>query len=227
MPKLSWDAVGERFYETGVEQGVLFVYDNNAYGAGVAWNGLTSVSENPSGAETTTLWADDIKYLNMISAEDYAATIEAYTRPDEFAACDGTASITDGVYVTQQPRKTFGFSYVTKIGNDTDGTNKGYKIHLVYGCTAAPSSKDYNTINDSPEAMTLSWEVSTTPIAVPGYKPTAHIIIDSTKVDSTKLGTFKDILYGTDGTSGSEGTTSRLPLPTEVISHFTGQTVQG
>ena len=223
MSKLTWDAVGERFYETGVEQGVLFVYDNNAYGAGVAWNGLTSVSENPSGAETTTLWADDIKYLNMISAEDYAATIEAYTRPDEFAECDGTASITDGVYVTQQPRKTFGFSYVTKIGNDTEGTNKGYKIHLVYGCTAAPSSKDYNTINDSPEAMTLSWEVSTTPITVPGYKPTAHIIIDSTKVNSTKLGTFKDILYGTDGTGGSEGTNSRLPLPTEVISHFTAQ----
>lgn len=223
MSKLTWDAAGERFYETGVEQGVLFVYDNNAYGAGVAWNGLTSVSENPSGAETTTLWADNIKYLNMISAEDYAATIEAYTRPDEFAECDGTASITDGVYVTQQPRKTFGFSYVTKIGNDTEGTNKGYKIHLVYGCTAAPSSKDYNTINDSPEAMTLSWEVSTTPIVVPGYKPTAHIIIDSTKVDSTKLGTFKDILYGTDGTGGSEGTTSRLPLPTEVISHFKAQ----
>jgi len=219
MPKLTWDAVGERFYETGVEKGVLFVYDNNAYGTGVAWNGLTSVSENPSGAETTTLWADNIKYLNMISAEDYSATVEAYTRPDEFAECDGTASLADGVYVTQQPRKTFGFSYVTRIGNDTDGTNKGYKIHLVYGCTAAPSSKDYNTINDSPEAMTLSWEISTTPVEVPGYKPTAHIIIDSTKVNATKLTSFETALYGGE----AEGATSRLMTPTQVIAHFTAQ----
>lgn len=220
MAKLTWDDVGERFYETGVENGVLFVYDNNAYGNGVAWNGLISVSENPSGAETTTLWADNIKYLNMISAEDYSATIEAYTRPDEFAQCDGSVAISTGVYATQQPRKMFGFSYVTRIGNDTNGTNKGYKIHLVYGCTAAPSSKDYNTINDSPEAMTLSWEISTTPVEVPGQKPTAHIIIDSTKVDAAKLTTFKDTLYGTNGEGNSSGTAPTLMTPTQVISHF-------
>lgn len=220
MAKLKWDSIGERFYETGVEKGVLFPYENDAYGTGVAWNGLIGVAENPSGAESTALWADNIKYLNMISAEDYGATIEAYTRPDEFAACDGTAEIATGVVATQQTRKSFGFSYVTRIGNDTDGTDKGYKIHLVYGCTAAPSSKDYNTINDSPEAMTLSWEVTTNPVDVPGHKPTAHIIIDSTKADSTKLKSFEDILYGTEG-SGTTAS-SRLPLPTEVISHFSG-----
>ena len=220
MAKLKWDSIGERFYETGVEKGVLFPYENDAYGTGVAWNGLIGVAENPSGAESTALWADNIKYLNMISAEDYGATIEAYTRPDEFAACDGTAEIATGVVATQQTRKSFGFSYVTRIGNDTDGTDKGYKIHLVYGCTAAPSSKDYNTINDSPEAMTLSWEVTTNPVDVPGHKPTAHIIIDSTKADSAKLKSFEDILYGTEG-SGTTAS-SRLPLPTEVISHFSG-----
>lgn len=220
MPKLTWDGIGERLFETGVEKGVLFPFENNAYATGVAWNGLIGVAENPSGAESTKLWADDIKYLNLISAEDYAATIEAYTRPDEFAECDGTTEIATGVVITQQKRKSFGFSYVTKIGNDTDGTDHGYKIHLVYGCTAAPSSKDYNTINDSPEAITLSWEVSTTPVDVPGHKPTSHIIIDSTKVDATKLAAFEDILYGSDGTG--TGSSSRLPLPTEIISHFSG-----
>lgn len=215
MALLTWDGTGDRLFETGVEKGVLFVYDNNAYGTGVAWNGLISVNENPSGAEATKLWADNIKYLNLLSAEDFGFTIEAYTYPDEFMACDGSASIATGVYAAQQPRKTFGFSYVTQIGNDTDGTNHGYKIHLVYGCKAAPSGKDYNTINDSPDATQLSWEVSTTPIEVTGFKPTSHIIIDSTKTDSTKLTTFKGILYGTDG---QNGTNSRLPLPAEVIS---------
>ena len=220
MSLLVWDALGEHFYETGVEKGVLFPYSNGAYGAGVAWNGLISVNENPSGAEATKIWADNIKYLNLISAEDFSATIEAYQSPAEFDECDGCAAISTGVFITQQPRKSFGFSYVTQIGNDVNGADKGYKIHLVFGCMAAPSGKDYNTINDTPEAMTLSWEISTTPIDVPNHKPTAHIIIDSTQVDATKLGTFKDILYGTDGTGGSSGTTSRLPLPTEIITHF-------
>lgn len=217
MAVLTWDGVGERLYETGVENGVLYPYSNGSYQTGVAWNGLVSVNENPSGAESTKIWADNIKYLNLISAEDFSATIEAYTYPAEFAECDGTAAISNGVYAAQQPRKTFGLSYVTRIGNDTDGTAHGYKIHLVYGCTAAPSSKDYNTINDSPEAMTLSWEVTTTPVAVPNMKPTAHIIIDSTKVDSSKLTTFKDIIYGSSGSSSSNPT---LPLPAAIISHF-------
>lgn len=214
MPRLTWDGIGERLFETGVEKGVLFPYENNEYSKGVAWNGLVSVSENPSGAENTNLWADNIKYLNLISAEDYSSTIEAYTSPDEFAECDGRKSIAKGVTIAQQKRKAFGFSYVTKVGNDTDSSDHGYKIHLIYGCHAAPSSKDYNTINDSPEAITLSWEVSTTPIDVPGNKPTAHITIDSTTVDAAKLKTFEDILYG------SENAESRLPLPTEIISHF-------
>lgn len=220
MARLTWDGTGERLFETGVEKGVLYPFENNAYATGVAWNGLISVSENPSGAEPTTLWADDIKYLNLISAEDYSATIEAYTYPDEFAECDGSASVATGVFATQQPRKSFGFSYVTKIGNDTDGNDHGYKIHLVYGCKAAPSGKDYNTVNDSPEAITFSWEISTTPVDVPSYKPTSHVIIDSTKVDAAKLTTFEDILYGASGSGSSSN--ARLPLPAEIISHFSG-----
>ena len=217
MARLVWDAIGERYFEVGVSKGVLFPYVNDSYGTGIAWNGLIGVSESPSGAEATALWADNIKYLNLMSAEEYAATIEAYTAPDEFGACDGTAEIASGVLVAQQKRRSFGFSYQTKIGNDVDNTDHGYKIHLVYGCLAAPSGKDYNTINDSPEAMTLSWEISTTPVDVPGMKPTSHIIIDSTKVDATKLESFENILYGRNGVGGSN---SRLPLPTEIVTIF-------
>lgn len=217
MPRLTWDGLGERLYETGVSKGVLFPFANEAYTTGVAWNGLVGVAENPSGAEATPLWADNIKYLELMSAEQYGATIEAYTAPDEFAECDGSAQVSAGVYITQQKRKSFGFSYVTQIGNDIDASDHGYKIHLVYGCKAAPASKDYNTINDTPEAMTLSWEVSTTPVTVPGLKPTSHIIINSTKVDAEKLETFENILYGRAGVGGSS---SRLPLPDEVITLF-------
>lgn len=206
---LTWDNTGERLYETGVEKGVLYVYDstNQVYGAGVAWNGLTSVSEKPSGAEATALYADNTKYLNLISNEEFGATIEAYTYPDEFAQCDGSASIATGVVIGQQKRKTFGLSYQTKVGNDVDGNDHGYKIHLIYGCMAAPTEKGYATINDSPEAITFSWEITTTPIEVNGYKPTACITIDSTKVNNeTKMTTLKDKLYGT--------TTNPPTLPT-------------
>lgn len=218
MSKLVWDQTGERLFETGVEKGVLFPFKNNAYQTGVAWNGLTGVSESPSGAESNKLYADNIKYLDLVSAEEYGATIEAYTYPDEFKECDGSAEIADGVVVTQQKRIPFGFSYVTQVGNDSEGSDHGYKIHLVYGCKASPSSKDYATINDNPDAITFSWEITTTPVDVPNHKPTAHIIIDSTKVDATKLASFEAILYGADG-SGT-GSDSRLPLPTEIISHF-------
>lgn len=206
---LTWDNTGERLYETGVEKGVLYVYDstNQVYGAGVAWNGLTSVSEKPSGAEATALYADNTKYLNLISNEEFGATIEAYTYPDEFAQCDGSASIATGVVIGQQKRKTFGLSYQTKVGNDVDGNDHGYKIHLIYGCMAAPTEKGYATINDSPEAITFSWEITTTPIEVNGFKPTACITIDSTKVNNeTKMTTLKDKLYGT--------TTNPPTLPT-------------
>lgn len=208
---ITWDQIGERYYETGVDHGVLYVYDNGAYGEGVAWNGLTNVSEKPSGAEATALYADNIKYLNLISNEDFGATIEAYTYPDEFAQCDGSASIATGVIVGQQKRKTFGFSYRTKIGNDTDGNDYGYKIHLVYGCTAAPTEKGYATINDSPEAITFSWEITTIPISVPGLKPTACIIIDSTKVnDDEKMTALTELLYGTTTTPPTLPTIAQL-----------------
>lgn len=219
MPKLVWDQTGKRFFETGVEKGVLFPYKNNAYGTGVAWNGLTGVSENPSGAESNALYADNIKYLDLVSTEEFGATIEAYTYPDEFMECDGSAEIADGVVIGQQKRIPFGFSYVTQIGNDSDGTDHGYKIHLVYNAKATPSSKDYATINDNPDAITFSWEITTTPVDVPGHKPTAHIVIDSTKVDAAKLATFEEALYGKDGETGA---TSRLPLPNEVITMFGG-----
>lgn len=208
---LTWDQVGERYFETGVDRGVLYVYDNNAYGKGVAWNGLTNVSENPSGAEATALYADNIKYLNLISNEDFGCTIEAYTYPDEFAQCDGSAEIATGVIIGQQKRKTFGFSYRTKIGSDTDGNDHGYKIHIVYGCTAAPTEKSYATINDSPEAITFSWEITTIPIEVTGYKPTACIVIDSTKVnDDTKMKALTDLLWGSTSNDPTLPTIAQL-----------------
>ena len=210
MSKLIWDASGERLYETGVKQGVLYVMNSNSYGNGVAWNGLTAITESPSGAESTPLYADDIKYLDLRSTEEFGATIEAYTYPDEFAACDGSASLADGVSIGQQARKMFGLCYRTTVGNDTDGTDHGYKLHLIYGATASPSEKAYETINDSPEAITFSWEITTTPVSVTGFKPTASITIDSTKADPTCLAALEEKLYG------GETTEPTLPLPDEV-----------
>lgn len=211
MSKLVWDQVGERYYETGVKYGVLYVQEAGAYPKGVAWNGLTAVTESPSGAEATPLYADDIKYLNLMSNEEFGATIEAYTYPDEFAQCDGSAAIATGVMIGQQTRKTFGLCYRTTVGNDADGNDYGYKLHLIYGALAAPSEKAYASINDSPEAITFSWEVSTTPVNVEGYKPTASVTIDSTKVDKEKLAALEAVLYG------SESEEARLPLPDEII----------
>ena len=187
MSKIVWDKTGERFYETGVKNGVLYIPTDGVYSKGVAWNGLTAVTESPSGAEATALYADDIKYLNLMSNEEFGATIEAYTYPDEFAECDGSASLATGVVIGQQSRKTFGLCYRTTLGNDTDGNDYGYKLHLIYGAMAAPSEKGYATINDSPEAITFSWEVTTTPVSVNGFKPTASITIDSTKANPEKL----------------------------------------
>lgn len=211
MAKLIWDATGERFYETGVKNGVLYVADaQGTYPKGVAWNGLTAVTESPSGAEPTPLYADDIKYLNLMSAEEFGATVEAYTYPDEFAQCNGEASLVEGVIIGQQPRKTFGMAYRTVLGNDVSNENYGYKLHLIYGAVAAPSEKAYATINDSPEAITFSWELTTTPVSVNGFKPTASLTIDSTKVEPTKLASLEDILFGNDTTE------ARLPLPDEI-----------
>ena len=218
MAKLEWDKSGQRIYETGVKMGVLYVQDSSgAYPKGVAWNGLTAVNETPSGAEATPLYADDIKYLNLRSAEEFGATIEAYTYPAEFEQCDGSAEIAEGVVVGQQARATFGLCYRTVIGNDVNGNEHGYKLHLIYGATAAPSEKAYATINDSPEAITFSWEISCTPVEVPGLKPTACITIDSTKVDKTKLQQLEAKLYG----DGSEE--AQLPLPSEIKTMFAGQ----
>lgn len=219
MAKLTWDKTGERFYETGTDKGVFYPLNNSgAYTPGVAWNGLTGVTESPSGAESTPLYADNIKYLNMLSAEEFSCTIEAYTYPDEFGECDGSANLAEGVTIGQQNRKMFGFSYRTLIGNDIDGTSHGYKIHLIYGCQASPSEKGYATVNDSPDAITLSWEISTTPVNVTGFKPTACVTIDSTKCSPEKLAALEAILYGKDPTSesGSDGVDPRLPLPDEV-----------
>lgn len=217
--RLVWDATGERLYETGVSQGVLYVQDSTGkYPKGVAWNGLTGVTESPSGAEATALYADDIKYLNLMSAEEFGATIEAYTYPDEFAKCDGSAELAAGVTIGQQDRATFGMCYKTVLGNDSESNNYGYKLHIIYGAKASPSEKAYATINDSPEAITFSWEVTTTPVNVSGFKPTASLTIDSTKVDAEKLTALEDILYGKD--AGAEGTpaavAARLPLPDEI-----------
>ena len=220
MSKLVWDKTGERFYETGVNKGVLYPQDaSGAYPKGVVWNGLTAVTESPSGAEATPLYADNIKYLNLVSAEEFGATVEAYTYPDEFAECNGEAALAAGVTIGQQTRKTFGMSYQTKVGNDING-DLGYKIHIIYGALAAPSEKAYATVNDSPEAITFSWEISTTPVEVTGFKPTASITVDSTKVDADKLAALEAILYG------SESEEARLPLPSEIVT-LVGAEAQG
>ena len=212
MSKLVWDQTGERYYETGVKNGVLYVQgEGGTYQTGVAWNGLTAVTESPSGAEPTTLYADDMKYLTLMSAEEFGATIEAYTYPVEFNQCNGEAEIATGVIVGQQDRKSFGLCYRTTVGNDVDGNAYGYKLHIIYGAKAAPSEKAYAAINDSPEAITFSWELTTTPINVEGFKPTANITIDSTKADASKLTALEAILYG------SESENARLPLPGEII----------
>lgn len=209
--RLVWDQTGEKLYETGVKNGVLYPQSSEGtYPLGVAWNGLISVTESPSGAEKTPLYADDIKYLNLISAEEFGATIEAYMYPDEFAQCDGSAELSPGVTIGQQARKPFGMVYTTTIGNDVDNNDHGYKLHIIYGALASPSEKPYSSINDSPEAITFSWEVTTTPVPVAGHKPTASITIDSTKVDSTKLAALENILYGSDSAD------ARLPLPDEI-----------
>lgn len=217
MPRLEWDKTGERLYETGTKKGVLYVQDSTgAYPTGVAWNGLTGFSESPDGGDPTEIWADDMKYLSIRAREDFGGTITAYTYPDEFMQCDGSASLITGITIGQQARKAFGFSFVTAIGNDTEFEDHGYKIHLIYGATASPSSKDYQTINDSPEAIEFSWEIDTVPVNVEGHKPTAHVVIDSTLVNADKLTAFEDIIYG------SENTTARLPLPDDIVDFFTG-----
>lgn len=218
MAKIVWDKAGDHFYETGVKNCVLYIPTAGVYSKGVAWNGITAITESPSGAEATALYADDIKYLNLYSVEEFGATIEAYTYPDEFAECDGSAELVAGVKIGQQARKPFGLCYRTTIGNDTDGNDHGYKLHIIYGAMASPSEKSYNTINDSPEAVTFSWELTTTPVNVAGAKPTASITIDSTKVDESKLAALEEVLYGKDGAGdGHTGATEpRLPLPDEI-----------
>lgn len=224
MSRLEWDKTGERFYETGVDHGVFYKVESGVYSGGVAWNGLTTVTESPSGAEANPKYADNIKYINLISTEEFGATIEAYTYPPEFAECDGTATVATGVSIGQQNRKTFGLCYRTVVGNDEDGSDYGYKLHLIYGCVASPSQKAYTTINDSPDAISFSWEVKTTPVNVPGYKPTASLVIDSTTIDSTKLTQIENILYGTnaDADAETEGTEPRMPLPEEIIKIING-----
>ena len=215
MAKIVWDQSGQRLYETGVKMGVLYVQDaSGAYPKGVAWNGLTAVNETPSGAEATPLYADDIKYLNLRSAEDFGATIEAYMYPEEFEQCDGSAELAPGVKIGQQARNAFGLCYRTVLGNDIAGNDYGYKLHIIYGATAAPSEKAYATINDSPEAITFSWEVNCTPVEVEGFKPTASLVIDSTKVDAEKLAALEAKLYGT------ESEEAQLPLPAEIAAMF-------
>lgn len=218
MAVLTWDNTGERLYETGVKKGVLYpMSTGNTYGNGVAWNGLTAVTESPSGAEPTALYADDIKYLSLMSVEEFGATVEAYTYPEEFEQCDGSASLGTGVTIGQQDRKMFGMSYVTTVGNDTEGNSHGYKIHLIYGALASPSEKAYATINDSPEAITFSWEITTTPVAVSGFKPTASLVIDSTKVEPAKLTAIETLLYG------SASVEAKLPMPDEIKDILDGE----
>ena len=226
MSKLVWDKTGERFYETGVSQGVLYPQaTGGTYPKGVAWNGLTAVTESPSGAEATALYADDIKYLNLLSTEEFGATVEAYTYPKEFEACDGSASLAEGVTIGQQKRQSFGMCYRTVLGNDTENNEHGYKLHIIYGAQAAPSEKAYATINDSPEAITFSWELTTTPVSVTGFKPTASLTIDSTKVDPGQLAELETILYGKDptGPETEDGVEPRLPLPDEIAEIFAAE----
>lgn len=213
MAAITWDATGERLFETGVDHGVLYpISSSGTYDNGVAWNGLSAITESPSGAEATAIWADNIKYVNLLSAEEFGATVEAYTYPDEFAICDGTAELVDGVIVGQQARKVFGLCYRTKIGNDVDGNDHGYKLHIIYGAQASPSEKAYSTINDSPEAISFSWELTTTPVNVTGMNATSYLVIDSTKCDAEKLTALEKILYG----SAEPDTNPRLPLPDEI-----------
>ena len=223
--KLVWDKTGERYFEMGTSKGVLYpMTSTGKYGTGVAWNGLTGVTESPSGAEATDMYADDIKYASIRSAETFGATIEAYTYPKEFEPCNGSIEIAPGVYIGQQTRTAFGFAYVTQIGNDTaTDADDAYKIHLVYGATASPSEKAYTTINDSPEGVTFSWEISTTPVNVTGHKPTATLVIDTRTADEEKVKALEDILYGKDAVSGepsTPGVAARLPLPDEVYALF-------
>ncbi len=223
---LSWDNATERLYETGIDRCVLYpmldtISDpTKPYDAGVAWNGLTAVNESPSGGEPTPLWADNMKYLSIMSVEEFGATLEAYMYPDEWLPCDGTQSIATGAYIGQQPRKQFGLCYRTIVGNDTQFNDHGYKLHLVYGCLATPTEKSYSTVNDSPEPSTFSWTISTTPVPVTGFKPTSHLVIDSTTVAAAKLTALETILYGAAGTPG---TPARLPLPAEVITTINAQ----
>ena len=217
MAPLTWDQVGERLYETGVDHGVLYIPDDaGVYNKGYAWNGLTTVTESPSGAEPSAQYADNIKYLNLISAEEFGATIEAFTYPEEFGQCDGSYAPSPGVVVGQQGRKMFGLSFRTRVGNDVDGTEHGYKLHLVYGCQAAPSEKAYATINDSPEAIAFSWEVTTTPVPVTDHKPTSLIVVDSTLVDAADLTALENLLYGAASVEAA------LPTPDAVIALFSG-----
>ena len=213
MAVLKWDTVGDRFYETGVDKGVLYIPDSSGvYNTGFAWSGLTTVTESPSGAEPNPQYADNIKYLNLVSAEEFALTIEAFTYPEEFGQCDGTATLAIGATIAQQQRKSFGFCYRTKVGNDLELNDYGYKLHLVYGCLAAPSEKAYATVNDSPDAIIFSWEISTTPVDVPGFKPTSLVVVDSKTADPDGLADLETKLYG------GAATEAKLPLPLEVIS---------
>ena len=219
MYKVKWDETGKHLYETGAKNGVFYPFQNGVYTGGVAWNGITAFNSKPSGAEANNIYADDIKYLNLIGGEDYGATLQAYTYPDEFADCDGSAEIAPGVRIGQQARKAFGLCVRTAIGNDILGADYGYKLHIVYGAQAAPSERNYNTINNNPDAITFSWELSTTPVKVTGHKPTAHLEIDSTKTDPEKLAALLDILYGKEPTTpgGDDGVEPRLPLPDEIV----------
>lgn len=227
MAKLKWDQAGDKYYETGIDHGILYPQKNGTYPEGFAWNGIISVSENPSGAEDNPLYADNIKYLNLKSNEEFGATLECYTYPDEWKQCNGEAELAEGVIVSGQRRNTFGLCYRTKIGNDTDGQDHGFKLHMVWGCSSAPSERSYETVNDSPDAITFSFELTSTPVPLSGkdangkpYKPVSIITIDSRTVDKTKLQQLEDILYGTDAADGGTESSARLPMPDEVKAIF-------